>query len=135
MSAAFIKRATHVNIFQLKIEIFPKHDEQRRTAKREMVERMEEQQARDSPASQTWPDVDVDVDAAADADVGCGCHTGQCGASSAATPAATPNFLPLSLSFSFCSSFSILSLSLSPFLSLVNRNTRNKSFDRNLHRV
>lgn len=62
---------------------------------------MEEQQARDSPASQTWPDVDVDVDAAADADVGCGCHTGQCGASSAATPAATPNFLPLSLSFSF----------------------------------
>lgn len=62
---------------------------------------MEEQQAGDSPASQTWPDVDVDVDAAADADVGCGCHTGQCGASSAATPAATPNFLPLSLSFSF----------------------------------
>lgn len=100
---------------------------------------MEEQQARDSPASQTWPD--VDVDAAADADVGCGCHTGQCGASSAAPPVATPSFLPLSI-FLFLPAalapyFSLLSLSLSPFLclSLVNRNTRNKSFDRNLHRV
>lgn len=96
---------------------------------------MEEQQARDSPASQTWPDVDVDVDAAADADVGCGCHTGQCGASSAATPAATPNFLPLSiflfLPAALATFFSLHSLSLS----LVNRNTRNKSFDRNLHRV
>lgn len=80
---------------------------------------MEEQQARDSPASQTWPDVDVDVDAAAaaDADVGCGCHTGQCGASSAAPPAATPFFLPLSIFLflppALATFFSLHSLSLS----------------------
>lgn len=117
MSAAFIKRATHVNIFQLKIEIFPKHgEEEERTGngeeRRERTERIEEQQPRDSPASQTWPEVDVDVDAAADADVGCGCHTGHSGAS-AAPPAATrllslalPAFLSLFLSLLFSAALS-----------------------------